>query len=160
MNYLKLSLIIPQLTISINIAAVGIYSFIESIYGHNVLPMFYQCFPTNLTLLFYFSNKGSRSDWLPLPPVVPIHIRIGCSCFLSSAFMEDDRQLQTWLQWQTFLNVCPDWHHVLSVRQQCPCIPHLFTESVSWVFGVCLADFGFNKSACHCITCWNADIRL
>jgi len=34
---------------------------------------------------------------------------------LSFVVMEDDWQLQTGLQWQTFLNVRPDWHHELSV---------------------------------------------
>ena len=59
---------------------------------------------------------------------------------LSFVVMEDDWQLQTGLQWQTFLNVRPDWHHELSVWQLRPSLPHLFTESVSWVLCIRLAN--------------------
>ena len=85
MNYLKLSLIIPQLTISINIAAVGIYSFIESIYGHNVLPMFPHKSNTFVLIQqqresirltpFASSSTNSYPDWLLMFPIVCLYGR-------------------------------------------------------------------------------------
>lgn len=84
-----------------------------------------------------------------------------CGLLLTfTSVMEDDRQLQTGLQWQTLFNVCPNRHHEFSVWQLHPCLPHLFTEPMSRMLCVCLTDPGAGQSACHCVSCRNADISL
>ena len=59
MNHHVLSRIAPKITMSILIAAVSIYSFIESIYGNHVLPMF-----PHISNTFVIIQPQRESIWL------------------------------------------------------------------------------------------------